>query len=214
MRRRLALAVLSCVAAVWLLVRAVQSAESTPSPPLVLAERAHVADAKRVEKEWPRARQAHSRASTPHLTTTDVHTTRVELEHAHPISERHEHLREQQALLGALNDALDLGDAAALRTLLQRYDVVQPEDPMRLAEGYERVADCIEARPRAHERTTGADEAAASRTVEADPGSREGARDEAARASVRANAQRYYDDARASSVRRYVRRYCLEESER
>jgi hypothetical protein len=86
--------------------------------------------------------------------------------------------------VGALNDALDLGDATALRTLVARYDAVQPEDPQRLAEGYERVADCLEA------------------MTQTRPG--------AARASVRANAQRYYDDAPASSLRRYVRRFCLE----
>jgi len=155
--------------------------------------------------DWPPRSQgaAGSRASTPHLTTSEVHLTRAEPEHAHPITERHERLREQQALIGALNDALDLADAAALRALLERYDAVQPEDPMRLAEGYERVADCIEA-----------DEAQAGLTVEATPSSRETERDRSARASVRANAQRYYDDARASSVRRYVRRFCLEDSSR
>lgn len=82
--------------------------------------------------------------------------------------------------MAALNDALDLRDAAGMRALLARYDALSPEDPLRLAEGYERAADCIEAR---------------------DPGRQ---------ASARANAQRYYDDARGSTLRRHVRRLCLE----
>jgi hypothetical protein len=102
------------------------------------------------------------------------------LEHPHPITPQHEALREQQQLVAALNDALDQRDAAGLRTLIERYDAVAPEDPQRLAEGYERVADCLDAP------------------------------DPARRTSARANAQRYYDDARASTLRRYVRRMCLE----
>jgi hypothetical protein len=98
----------------------------------------------------------------------------------HPITPQHEALREQQQLVGALNDALDQRDAVGLRALIERYDAVAPEDPQRLSEGYERVADCLDAP------------------------------DPARRASARANGQRYYDDARASSLRRYVRRLCLE----
>jgi hypothetical protein len=56
-----------------------------------------------------------------------------------------------------------------------------------VAEGYERVADCIDADGRADDLTVD---------------------------STRANAQRYYDEARASSVRRYVRRFCLESARR
>jgi hypothetical protein len=104
------------------------------------------------------------------------------LEHPHPITPQHEALREQQQLVSALNDALDQRDAAGMRALIERYDAVAPEDPQRLAEGYERMADCIDAPDPRH------------------------------RASARANAQRYYDDARASSLRRYVRRLCLEPS--
>jgi len=101
-------------------------------------------------------------------------------EHPHPITQQHEERRAQQQLVSALNDALDQQDAVGLRALIERYDALSPEDPQRLAEGYERAADCIEA---------------------SDP---------VRRTSARANAQRYYDDARASSLRRYIRRLCLE----
>jgi hypothetical protein len=101
-------------------------------------------------------------------------------EHPHPITPEHEALRAQQQLVAALNDALDQRDATGMRSLIERYDALALEDSQRLAEGYERMADCIEAR------------------------------DPARQASARVNAQRYYDDARGSGLRRYVRRLCLE----
>lgn len=187
---------LLCVATLWLLTRAAHSTARAPSPAPALA--AVPPDlTTRTREGAPASHAALGLQARARHATTETHAAPAELEHAHPISEHHERLREQQALIGALNDALDLGDAAALRTLLTHYDALQAEDPMRLAEGYERVADCIES-----------DEARADTSREAQ------GEDEAARASVRANAQRYYDDARASSVRRYVRRFCLEASGR
>jgi hypothetical protein len=99
---------------------------------------------------------------------------------SHPLTPEHERLRGRRALVAQLNDALDLRDAVAMRALLERYESEDPEDPQRLVEGYERIADCIE-----QAGTAGL-------------------------ADARANAQRYYDEARASSLRRYVRRICLE----
>ncbi|MET0287023.1 MAG: hypothetical protein ABW352_21245 [Polyangiales bacterium] len=102
--------------------------------------------------------------------------------HPHPITSEHERMQQGQALLGALNDALDLADASRLRTLIEHLDALDPEDAQRLREGYERIADCLDApTPQA--------------------------RDDA-----RANAASYYRDARASVLRRYVRRHCLSES--
>lgn len=100
---------------------------------------------------------------------------------AHPLTAEHEVLRQQQQLVGALNDAVDLRDAASLRALIDRYDELALDDAQRLREGYMHLADCLDA-------------------------------SEATRAEVRANAQRYYDEARASTLRRHVRRVCLEPS--
>jgi hypothetical protein len=92
----------------------------------------------------------------------------------------HEHMRYTQQLLGALNDALDQSDPVRMRDLIDRYDEAEPDDTQQLREGYERIADCLQAR------------------------------DAQARTDTRANAQRYYDQARASTLRRSVRRHCLE----
>jgi hypothetical protein len=62
----------------------------------------------------------------------------------------------------------------------ERYDEAEPDDPQQLREGFERIVDCL------------------------------AAQDLQARADARANAQRYYDQARASTLRRSIRRHCLE----
>jgi hypothetical protein len=126
-----------------------------------------------VKVRTPRQRAASGPIDPP---STDIATFGP----SHPLTPEHERLRGQQALVAQLNDALDLRDAVAMRRLLERYESEDPEDPQRLIEGYERIADCIE--------QAGA----------------------AGLADARANAQRYYDEARASSLRRYVRRVCLE----
>ena len=94
----------------------------------------------------------------------------------HPITPEHVRLQQQLQLVGALNDALDLQDGPRMRELIARYRQRDPQDENALAQGYERLADCLER-----------------------PG-----------AAARAAAQEYYDRERASTLRRYIRRTCLE----
>jgi hypothetical protein len=97
-------------------------------------------------------------------------------DHPHPITEEHERLAHQRRLIGALNDAVDLRDARQLRQLIPLYLAEDPADENKLAEGYERIADCLD-----------------------QPGP-----------ASRAAASGYYERERASTLRRYVRRHCLD----
>ena len=161
-----------------------------PAPPRVSLERSAPIAVVHAAAPAHRAAAAHAAIASlaPHVDppspkpprTVEVVELATAKDHPHPITAQHQSLRAQQQLVAALNDALDLRDAQGMRSLIERYDALSPDDPLRLAEGYERVADCIEAD------------------------------DPADRASARENAQRYYDHARASSLRRYVRRVCLE----
>jgi hypothetical protein len=101
--------------------------------------------------------------------------------HPHPITREHEVLQQELRLVGALQDALDLEDVSALRSLIARYRAHVPGDENKLAEGYARLADCLEVDARDH-----------------DP------------VAVRAAAEAYYQNERASTLRRYIRRVCLE----
>lgn len=98
---------------------------------------------------------------------------------AHPAADERELIQHEVALVGALNDALDLRDASRMRRLLEDYRAYHPTDDNQLQEGYERIADCLDSLD-----------------------------DES-----RAAAQTYYDDARASTLRRFVRRICLDTPE-
>jgi hypothetical protein len=97
-------------------------------------------------------------------------------EHPHPLTPAHVRLQRELQLIGALNDAVDLADAARVRELVARYREHDPTDEHGLQVGYERIADCLER-----------------------PGE-----------ATRALAQEYYDRERASTLRRYIRRHCLE----
>ena len=99
--------------------------------------------------------------------------------HPHPFTPEREALQQELRLVGALQDALDLQDVPALRSLVERYRAHVPGDENKLAEGYARLADCLDSEVQ-------------------DPGA---ARDAAAT---------YYENERASTLRRYIRRYCLE----
>lgn len=87
-------------------------------------------------------------------------------------------MQHELRLVGALQDALDLSDAAELRRLVSLYRAHVPSDDNALAEGYARLADCLEA----------------------------GGRDK----NVRTAAAAYYARERASTLRRYIRRVCLD----
>jgi hypothetical protein len=67
-----------------------------------------------------------------------------ELEHPHPITPEREHIQRENQILGAMNDAMDLGNGARLREILTQYRDEYPEDPNQLQEGYQIIADCLE----------------------------------------------------------------------
>ena len=52
--------------------------------------------------------------------------------------------QELRQLIGNLNGAMDVKDAAGLRELLKQYRDEYPEDAHVLADGYELIANCLE----------------------------------------------------------------------
>jgi hypothetical protein len=96
--------------------------------------------------------------------------------HPHPITPQHLRIFRENALLGQLDGAMDVKDAAGLRKLLQTYREEYPEDPQQLQSGYELIANCLDR-----------------------PGE-----------ATRAAAQKYFDEERGSTLRRFVLRHCLE----
>lgn len=72
-----------------------------------------------------------------------------DVEHAegmlpHAITPTHERIYRENALIGNLNGAMDVKDAAGLRELLKQYRDEYPEDAHVLADGYELIANCLE----------------------------------------------------------------------
>ena len=67
--------------------------------------------------------------------------------HPHPITAEHARIFRENATIQALNDAMDSGDAQALRRFLGRYRDEYPEDAQQLQRGYGLIADCLEQRP-------------------------------------------------------------------
>jgi hypothetical protein len=96
--------------------------------------------------------------------------------HPHPITDEHIRIQSRNALIGAMNDALDNGDGPTLRRLVAEYRRKDAEDVEKFADGYEVLANCLE-----------------------HPGP-----------VSRAAGQAYYDREAASTLRRFVRRTCLE----
>lgn len=70
--------------------------------------------------------------------------------HPHPLDDARKRLADEQRLIGALNDAMDLADPKPMRPLIASYRVLMPRDENKLAEGYERIADCLEDPSAAH----------------------------------------------------------------
>ena len=62
----------------------------------------------------------------------------------HPITPTHERIFHENNLIGDLNGAMDVKDAAGLRRLLQQYRDEYPEDAHVLQDGYELIANCLE----------------------------------------------------------------------
>lgn len=62
----------------------------------------------------------------------------------HPITPQHRRIFRENNLIGSLNGAMDVKDAAGLRRLLERYREEYPEDGHVLQEGYAIIAECLE----------------------------------------------------------------------
>jgi hypothetical protein len=62
----------------------------------------------------------------------------------HPITPERIRIQQENQILGAMNDAMDLSDGARLRKILNEYREQYPEDPNQLQEGYQVIADCLE----------------------------------------------------------------------
>jgi hypothetical protein len=62
----------------------------------------------------------------------------------HPLTAEHKRIFRENNLIGDLNGAMDVKDAAGLRALLQQYREEYPEDAHVLADGYELIANCLE----------------------------------------------------------------------
>lgn len=62
----------------------------------------------------------------------------------HPITPQHARIFRENNLIGDLNGAMDVKDAAGLRRLLQQYRDEYPEDGHVLQDGYQLIADCLE----------------------------------------------------------------------
>ena len=67
-----------------------------------------------------------------------------ELAQPHPITPEHERIFRENALVGAMNGAMDVKDGPGLRRILDEYCREFPDDPNRLQEGYRIIADCLE----------------------------------------------------------------------
>jgi hypothetical protein len=96
--------------------------------------------------------------------------------HPHPITPRHERIFAENRLIGALDGAMDVKDAAGMRKLLEQYRREYPEDDNMLQEGYAVIADCFE-----------------------HPGPQS-----------RAAAERWLPSHNGSTLKRWVKRHCLE----
>jgi hypothetical protein len=64
--------------------------------------------------------------------------------HPHPITPEHRRIFAENRLIGTLDGAMDVKDAAAMRRFLEQYRREYPEDANDLQEGYAVVIDCFE----------------------------------------------------------------------
>jgi hypothetical protein len=117
-----------------------EAAAPQPEPPHLVAPKTpavrDVAPVRAARVTAPQQPPASAPASLPADSELDGHP--------HPITAEHVRIQRELQLVQQLNDALDLRDAAHLRTLIAEYVQHVPDDPNALAAGYERIADCLE----------------------------------------------------------------------
>jgi hypothetical protein len=61
----------------------------------------------------------------------------------HPITEEHRKIQHENNLRALLDEALRARDAERVRALVREYRLRHPDDPNRLQEGYEVLAECL-----------------------------------------------------------------------
>lgn len=174
----------SCVLGWWILfgasrsvVESRKSARVEPDEPVTESPAPVI-----VEPSTPKLVTAPVRSAPPQLASDGIpimqargDSTKNGPRHPHPFAARHQRIFRENALLGALNAAVDAADPESLRRLSQQYQAEYPEDEPQLQSGYDLIADCLES----------------------------------ADAETTARAQRYFDEERGSTLRRYVKKYCL-----
>ncbi len=64
--------------------------------------------------------------------------------HPHPVTPKHLRIYHENNLLGQLDGAIDVEDAAGLRRLLEQYRSEYPENEHSLQQGYQVILDCFE----------------------------------------------------------------------
>jgi hypothetical protein len=87
---------------------------------------------------------ARGRDASPSAASETPTHTDDSIAHPHPITPGHERIFRENALIWALNGAMDGKDAAGMRKLLDQYKAEYPDDPNQLREGYDVIALCIE----------------------------------------------------------------------
>ncbi|WP_437593563.1 hypothetical protein [Sorangium sp. So ce1000] len=65
--------------------------------------------------------------------------------HPHPITPRHIEIQHENGLIAMLNDAMSARNGARMRELVHEYRRTHPRDTNQLQDGYEVIADCLEA---------------------------------------------------------------------
>jgi hypothetical protein len=74
----------------------------------------------------------------------DTDTRHVPGAHPHPITEQHQRIFRENALIGSMDGAMDVNDGPGLEALLERYREEYPDDPNLLQEGYQVIANCLQ----------------------------------------------------------------------
>ena len=83
-------------------------------------------------------------AEMPTSPVANIAPSAESLPPSHPISPAHERVYRENHLIGQLQGAINVEDAAGIRRLLKQYREEYPEDEHLLQGGYERIADCLE----------------------------------------------------------------------
>src|SRR5687768_13702697 len=88
----------------------------------------------------PATRGASAPDPVPHHDLTGGDRDR----HPHPITPEHTRMQNDNQMLGALNDAIDVKDPKRLRQLVEVWKAKHHDDPERYADAYTVIADCLE----------------------------------------------------------------------